>query len=105
MDAAEWIIVGILAGALLVFLIVGTILLVKLIDFTKEARKIIITGQRVAEKTDDIVDNVKDMTTIGGLFKTFVQKVSPTKPRQTKSKPKLTTEVPNSTKTSSKKSA
>lgn len=88
MNTAEWIIVGILAGTLLVFLIVGTILVVKLIDFTKEAKKIIITGQGIAAKTDDIVDNVKDLTTIGGLVKNFVTIISPktSKSRKTPSK-------------------
>lgn len=88
MNVAEWIIVGILSGTLLVFLIAGTILVVKLIDFTKEAKKIVITGQGIAAKTDDIVDNVKDMTTVGGLIKNFVSIVAPktTKSRKTTSK-------------------
>ena len=72
MNVAEWILVAFLSLALLVFLICGIILLIKLIQITKEAKKIILTGQSIAEKTDDIVDNVKDMTTIGGLVKTFV---------------------------------
>ena len=39
---------------------------------TKEAKKIIITGQGIAEKADDIAENVKDMSSIGGLVKRFV---------------------------------
>lgn len=67
-----WILVIFLSVALLVFLILGIILLVKLIDMTKEAKKIIITGQGIAEKADDIAENVKDMSSIGGLVKHFV---------------------------------
>ena len=34
---------------------------------------IIVQGQNIAEKADDIVDNVRDMTTIGGLVKHFTE--------------------------------
>ena len=44
-----WILVIFLSVALLVFLILGIILLVKLIDMTKEAKKIIITGQGIGK--------------------------------------------------------
>lgn len=72
MNTAEWILVTFLSVTLLIFLIVGIILIIKLIDFTGEAKKIVLTGQGIADKTDDIVDNVKDLTTVGGLVKTFV---------------------------------
>ncbi|MBQ2637702.1 hypothetical protein IJG10_01070, partial [Candidatus Saccharibacteria bacterium] len=62
MNVAEWILVAFLSLALLVFLIVGIILLVKLIELTKEAQKIVVKGQDIAAKADDVVDNVKDMT-------------------------------------------
>ena len=78
MTIAEWIIMVILALTLLVFLIVGIILIIKLIGITKEAKKIITTGQSIANKTDDIVENVKDMTSIGGVVKTFADKFSDT---------------------------
>ena len=67
-----WILVVFLSLALLVFLILGIILLVKLIGITKEAKKIVITGQGIAEKADDIAENVKDMSSVGGLVKHFV---------------------------------
>ena len=35
----------------------------------KEAKKIVIQGQGIAEKADDIAGNVRDMTTVGGLVK------------------------------------
>ena len=75
MNVAEWILVAFLSLALLVFLIVGIILLVKLIELTKVAQKIVVKGQDIAAKADDVVDNVKDMTSIGGVVKTFSEKI------------------------------
>lgn len=73
METPAWILVFILSGTLFLFLVIGIILLVKLIGVTKEAKKIIVQGQNIAEKADDIVDNVRDMTTIGGLVKHFTE--------------------------------
>lgn len=84
MNVAEWILVTFLSLALLIFLILGIILLVKLIGITKEAKKIIITGQSIAEKADDVVDNVKDMTSIGGVVKTFANRYTTNKSKKTK---------------------
>lgn len=72
METPAWILVVILSITLLVFLVVGIVLLVKLIGIAKEAKKIMLQGQGIAEKADDIVDNVRDMTTVGGLVKHFV---------------------------------
>ena len=74
LNTAEWILVIFLSVALLIFLIVATVLAVKLIGVTREVKKIVITGQGIAEKTEDVVENVKDMTSVGGLVKTFVNK-------------------------------
>lgn len=74
MNTAEWILVVFLSLALLTFLILGIILLIKLIGITKEAEKIVITGQSIAEKTEDVVENVKDITSVGGIVKTFTRK-------------------------------
>ena len=79
MELATWILVIILSVTLFIFLIVGIILLIKLIGISNEAKKIVLTGQVIAEKTDDIVDNVKDVTTVGGLVKTFVNHYSDSK--------------------------
>lgn len=75
MNIAEWILVAFLSVALLCFLIVAIVLAVKLIHLADEAKKIVITGQSIATKTDDIVDNVKGMTSVGGIVKTFAQRV------------------------------
>lgn len=75
MNTAEWILVIFLSIALFVFLVVAIVLAVKLIYLADEAKKIVATGQSIASKTDDIVDNVKDMTSVGGIVKTFANRV------------------------------
>ena len=83
MTLAEWIIMVILALALMGFLIVGIILAVKAMGLIKEAQKIVKTGQdiavkadNIADKTDDVVDNIKGFTSAGKLVKTLVDRVS-----------------------------
>ena len=72
METPAWILVFILSGMLFIFLLVFIILIIKLIGVTKEAKKIMLQGQDIAEKADDIAGNVRDMTTVGGLVKYFV---------------------------------
>ena len=67
MNTAEWILVAFLSGALLIFIIVAIVLAVKLINLTDEAKKIIQKGQDIAEKADDVVNNVKTYTTVKGV--------------------------------------
>lgn len=74
MNTAEWILVAILSITLLVFLIVGIILVVALIKLTKEAKKVVIKSQDIAENASGIVSNVKGMTSIGGTVEMFVDK-------------------------------
>lgn len=88
MTTAEWIIMVILAATLFVFLVVATILAIKLIGLSKEVKKFTIKGQDVADKTGDVignvnnvvsdaggvVSNVKDLTSVGGLVKSFVRR-------------------------------
>ena len=73
METPAWILVFILSITLFIFLLVGIILVVKLIGVTKEAKKLMLQGQNSAEKADDIADNVRDMTTVGGLVKYFTE--------------------------------
>ena len=73
METPAWILVFILSITLFIFLLVGIILVVKLIGVTKEAKKIMLQGQNIAETADDIADNVRDMTTDGGLVKYFTE--------------------------------
>lgn len=74
MNTAEWILVAILSITLLVFLIVGIILLIKLIDLSKEVRKVVVEGQDIAKNANGIVSNVKGMTSIGGTMEMVVDK-------------------------------
>lgn len=75
MSIAEWILVMMLAVALFIFLVAGIILVIKLIRLADDAQKIVETGRGIAEKADDIVDNVKGMTSVGGIVKTFANHV------------------------------
>lgn len=75
MNTAEWILVVILSVTLFIFLVAGIVLAVKLIGLSEEAKKVIQTGQNIATKADDIVDNVKGMTSVGGIVKTFANRV------------------------------
>lgn len=74
MNTAEWILVAFLSIALLVFIIVGIILLIKMIGLTKEAKKVIIKSQDIASNANDVVNNIKGVTSIGGIVKTFADK-------------------------------
>ena len=74
MNVAEWILVAILSVTLLIFLIVGIILFVKLIDVSKEMKKVMVESQDIAKNANGIVSNVKGMTSIGGTMEMFVDK-------------------------------
>lgn len=71
MNTAEWILVIFLSSALLIFLILAIVLVAKLISLTEEARKIVEKGQSIADKTDDIVGNVRTYTTVSGIANAF----------------------------------
>lgn len=89
MNVAEWIIVAILSMALMTFLIVGIVLIVRLIDLSKEVKKVVIESQDIARNTNGIVSNVKGMTSIGGAMEAFVDKyISPRLKDKTKEKKK-----------------
>ncbi len=74
MNIAEWILVAILSITLFIFLIVGIVLIIKLIGLTKDAQKVVIKSQDIAENANGIVNNVKGMTSIGGTVEMFVDK-------------------------------
>ncbi|MBQ1387828.1 hypothetical protein IIY68_03505 [Candidatus Saccharibacteria bacterium] len=74
MNVAEWILVVMLSVTLLIFLIVGIILFVKLIDVSKEMKKVMVESQDIAKNANGIVSNVKGMTSIGGTMEMFVDK-------------------------------
>lgn len=74
MNVAEWILVVILSVTLFIFLVIGIILLVKLIKLANSTQRIVEKGQVIADKTEDVVENVKGMTSVGGLVKTFANR-------------------------------
>lgn len=74
MNVAEWIIVAILSLTLLAFLIVGIILMLKLMDLSKDAQRIIAKGQDLADNANGVVSNVKGMTALGGTMEMIVNK-------------------------------
>ena len=74
METPAWILVVILSLALLTFLILGIVLIVLLINLSREAKKVIIEGQDIAKNANGIVANVKGMTSIGGTMELFVDK-------------------------------
>lgn len=86
MNVAEWILVAILSITLLIFLIVGIILIVKLLGVADEARKMVEKGQDIADNANGIVQNVKGMTSIGGVVQTFVDKYVEPKLKKERSK-------------------
>lgn len=74
MNVAEWIIVAILSMTLLLFLILGIVLIIRLLDLSKEVKKVVIEGQDIAKNTNGIVTNVKGMTSIGGTVEMLVDR-------------------------------
>ena len=72
MNLAEWILVMFLSVALLIFLIVGIIFLVKLTSLLSEIEIMVQTGQSIFDKADDVADNIKDLTSVGPLAKGLV---------------------------------
>ena len=106
METPAWILVFILSITLFIFLIVGIILLISLIRVTKEAKKIVVQGQNIAETAGDIAENVRDFTTVGGLVRYFVDNYMDSKSRRTtrrkSTKRKAETEVEAENKESEK---
>lgn len=82
METSAWILVFILSFTLLLFLILAIVLTIKMISIANEVKKIVLTSQQIATKADNIVDNVKDMTSVGGLVKTLVNSYNKHKPNK-----------------------
>lgn len=72
MNLAEWVLVMFLSVALLIFLIVGIVFLVKFTSLLSEIEIMVQTGQSIFDKADDVADNIKDLTSVGPLAKGFV---------------------------------
>ncbi|MBQ9180705.1 hypothetical protein IJ135_01250 [Candidatus Saccharibacteria bacterium] len=74
MNVAEWILVAILGITLFIFLVVGIIAMVKGMEALDEIRRVAIKGQNIADSANDVVTNVKGMTSIGGTVEMLVDK-------------------------------
>ena len=61
-----------LSVALLIFLVVGIVFLVKFTSLLSEIEIMVQTGQSIFDKADDVADNIKDLTSVGPLAKGFV---------------------------------
>ena len=86
MNVAEWILVGFLSVALLVFIIVGIVALVKWNRLVDEAKKVVVKSQDIAETANDIAENVKGMTNFGNIIKTVSNSVADNLDKSKKSK-------------------
>ncbi|MBQ3275067.1 hypothetical protein IJH46_01435 [Candidatus Saccharibacteria bacterium] len=60
MDVAEWIIVAILSLTLFVFLTLGIILLIKLLDLSRDTKHLVRQFNRIAAKGNRIADDARD---------------------------------------------
>ncbi|MBQ9018067.1 hypothetical protein IJ118_03350 [Candidatus Saccharibacteria bacterium] len=74
MNVAEWILVAILSITLFIFLVVGIVLMLKLLEVSDEVKRVVIKGQYIADSANDVVTNVKGMTSIGGTVEMLVDK-------------------------------
>lgn len=74
MNTAEWILVAILSITLFVFLVVGILLMLKLLEVSDEVKRVAVKGQYIADNANDVVTNVKGMTSIGGTVEMLVDK-------------------------------
>lgn len=79
-SVAAWILIGILSFTLLVLLTLLIILTIKALRISKEINKIILTGQGIADKADDIVTHVRSVTSITGVAKNLLQRYNLNKP-------------------------
>ncbi|MBR0488293.1 hypothetical protein IJJ39_01290 [Candidatus Saccharibacteria bacterium] len=74
MNVAEWILVAILSVTLFIFLVVGIVLMIKLFEVSDEVKRMAMKGQNVVDSANDVVTNVKGMTSIGGSVEMLVDK-------------------------------
>lgn len=74
MNVAEWILVAILSVTLFIFLVVGIVLMLKILEVSDEVKRVAVKGQYIADNANDVVTNVKGMTSIGGTVEMLVDK-------------------------------
>ena len=67
MNVAEWIIVGILAGVLLIFLILGIVVFAKVLRLVNQMNELTDTAQEIADNASQVVSNVAKVTYTANL--------------------------------------
>jgi hypothetical protein len=84
MNTAEWILVSILGITLFVFLVVGIILMVRIFGLVDETKRVMQKGQDIADNANDVVSNVRGLTSVGGTVEMFVDKYINPRLKETK---------------------
>lgn len=74
MNTAEWILVAILGITLFVFLVIGIILMIRLFGLVDETKRVVLKSQDIADNANDVVSNVRGLTSVGGTVEMFVEK-------------------------------
>ncbi|MDO4742156.1 MAG: hypothetical protein Q4A79_02160 [Candidatus Saccharibacteria bacterium] len=74
MNVAEWILVVILSVTFFIFLVIGIILMIRMLNITDEVKKVIMRGQDIADNANGVVSNVKGLTSVGGTIELLVDK-------------------------------
>ena len=74
MNTAEWILVAILGVTLFIFLVVGIVLMVKLFGLIDDAKRVVNKSQDIADNANEVVANVRGLTSVGGTVEMFVEK-------------------------------
>lgn len=69
MELSAWILILTLSGVLLLFLIMGIIVLVRLLQLIGEGKQIVGKSSEIVDKTDQVVDNIKQIATVSGIVK------------------------------------
>lgn len=69
MELPAWILILTLSGVLLLFLIIGIIVLVRLLQLINEGKQLVGKSSEIVDKTDQVVDNIKQIATVSGIVK------------------------------------
>ncbi len=96
MELSAWILILTLSGVLLLFLIIGIVVLVRLLQLINDGKQLVGKSYEIVDKTDQIVDNVKQIATVSGLIKlAFDTLTSAATRRKANSKDKPESKAPN----------
>lgn len=103
MNIAEWILVSFLSVALLLFLILGIVALIKWNSLVEEAKKVVVKSQDIAATANDIAENVKGITSVGSLVQAVTTKFADSLAAKSSKKPEKSEKSSKSSEKSTKK--